>query len=143
MKMRFSALSVAGAVALALALTGCASAAPSTPDATNTPVEQPAADARTGSFEGLNDKNVAGTVSVSATQIVLSGYSSDEGPDLHIYLTNGTDEAAVSAGVDVSTVAFDSESQSFDLTGIDVSKYDTVVIYCNKVNATFGAASLS
>jgi hypothetical protein len=99
--------------------------------------------ARTGTFEGLNDKSVAGTVEVSGTELVLSGYSSDEGPDLHVYLTNGTDEAAVAAGTEIDVVAFDEASQTFALDGVDVAGYDTVVIHCDKAKAVFGAASLA
>jgi hypothetical protein len=86
---------------------------------------------------------VAGTVEVSDTEIVLSGYSSDEGPDLHVYLTNGTDEAAVAAGTEIDVVAFDVESQTFALDGVDVAGYDTVVIHCDKAKAVFGAAALA
>jgi hypothetical protein len=53
---------------------------------------------RTGSFAGLNGKKVAGSVKVADGNVVLSGFSSDEGPDLHLYLTKGSDEAAVMAG---------------------------------------------
>lgn len=102
-----------------------------------------AAEARTGTFEGLNDKAVAGTVEVSGTEVVLSGYSSDEGPDLHVYLTNGTDEAAVAAGTEIDVVAFDEASQTFALDGVDVAGYDTVVIHCDKAKAVFGAAALA
>ena len=99
--------------------------------------------ARTGTFEGLNDKAVAGMVEVTDTELVLSGYSSDEGPDLHVYLTNGTDEAAVAAGTEIDVVAFDEASQTFALDGVDVAGYDTVVIHCDKAKAVFGAAALA
>ena len=99
--------------------------------------------ARTGNFEGLNDKSVAGTVDVSATEVVLSGFSSDEGPDLHVYLTNGTDEAAVEAGVEVDVIDFDAASQTFALDGVNAADYDTVVIHCDKAKAVFGAAPLA
>ncbi|MFI2489282.1 DM13 domain-containing protein [Promicromonospora kroppenstedtii] len=99
--------------------------------------------ARTGTFEGLNDKSVAGMVEVSDTELVLSGYSSDEGPDLHVYLTDGTDEAAVAAGTEIDVVAFDEASQTFALDGVDVAGYDTVVIHCDKAKAVFGAAPVA
>ncbi|BBX64276.1 hypothetical protein MSAS_34500 [Mycobacterium saskatchewanense] len=102
-----------------------------------------AASARTGTFGGLNDKHVAGTASVTPTQIVLSGFSSDAGPDLHIYLTNGTDENAVAAGKSLGGVAFDKASQTFSTDGVDPSKYTTVVIHCDKAKAVFGAATLT
>jgi hypothetical protein len=98
---------------------------------------------RTGTFEGLNDKHVAGTAAVSDAQIVLSGFSSDAGPDLHIYLANGSDENAVAAGKEIGSIAFDKPSQTFSASGVDASKYTSVVIHCDKAKAVFGAASLT
>lgn len=97
----------------------------------------------TGTFEGLNDKHVAGTAAVSDAQIVLSGFSSDAGPDLHIYLANGSDENAVAAGKEIGSIAFDKPSQTFSISGVDASKYTTVVIHCDKAKAVFGAATLT
>ena len=98
---------------------------------------------RSGEFSGRGDQMVEGTVTVSEDELVLSGFSSSEGPDLHIYLTNGDDEAAVEAGMEISTVAFDQASQTISLGGIDASGFDTVVIHCDKAKAVFGAAELS
>jgi hypothetical protein len=98
---------------------------------------------RTGTFEGLNDKHVAGTAAVSDAQIVLSGFSSDAGPDLHIYLASGSDENAVAAGKEIGSIAFDKPSQTFSISGVDASKYTTVVIHCDKAKAVFGAATLT
>ena len=97
----------------------------------------------TGTFEGLNDKHVAGTAAVSDAQLVLSGFSSDAGPDLHIYLANGSDENAVAAGKEIGSIAFDKPSQTFSTSGVDASKYTTVVIHCDKAKAVFGAATLT
>jgi hypothetical protein len=102
-----------------------------------------AASTRTGTFEGLNDKHVVGTAAVSDAQIVLSGFSSDAGPDLHIYLANGSDENAVAAGKEIGSIAFDKPSQTFSTSGVDASKYTTVVIHCDKAKAVFGAATLT
>jgi hypothetical protein len=99
--------------------------------------------ARTGTFEGLNDKHVAGTAAMSDAQLVLSGFSSDAGPDLHIYLANGSDENAVAAGKEIGSIAFDKPSQTFSTSGVDASKYTTVVIHCDKAKAVFGAATLT
>jgi hypothetical protein len=96
-----------------------------------------------GMFAGLNGKKVSGTAQVSGSGVMLSGFSSDEGPDLHVYLTNGTDEAAVSAGKQLGAVKYDEKSQTFALNGIDASMYTTVVIHCGKAKAVFGAAKLS
>lgn len=105
--------------------------------------DEMAAEMRTGTFAGLGGKTVAGTVDVGGTEVVLSGFSSDEGPDLHVYLTNGSDGAAVQTGVEVGVVAFDEASQTFALDGVDVDDYDTVVIHCDKAKAVFGAAPLA
>lgn len=100
-------------------------------------------EARSGTFEGLNGKAVAGTVEVDGSEVVLSGFSSDEGPDLHVYLTDGTSGADLAAGVQVDVVAYDEASQTFVLEDVDAGSYDTVVIYCVKASAVFGAATLA
>ena len=96
-----------------------------------------------GMFAGLNGKKVSGSAQVSGSGVTLSGFSSDEGPDLHVYLTNGTDEAAVSAGKQLGAVKYDKKFQTFELNGVDASAYSTVVIHCDKAKAVFGAAKLS
>lgn len=96
-----------------------------------------------GSFAGLNGKSVTGKVSITGDNLVLSGFSSDEGPDLHVYLTKGADEAAVTAGKQISLVSYNQASQTFSLKGVDASGYTNVVIHCDKAKAVFGAAALS
>jgi hypothetical protein len=98
---------------------------------------------RSGTFQGLNDKHVAGTARVVGQQIELSDFSSDAGPDLHLYLTNGSDETAVSAGKELGPVSFNQAAQSFSLSGVDASQYHDVVIHCDKAKAVFGAATLA
>ena len=99
--------------------------------------------ARKGTFKGLNGKKVAGTVKVADGKVELSGFSSDEGPDLYLYLAKGSDEAAVMAGATLGKVDYDGASQTFDLKGVDAADYDTVVVHCDKAKAVFGAAELS
>ena len=96
-----------------------------------------------GTFEGLNGKSVQGKVTIEHGTLKLTGFSSDEGPDLHLYLTNGTDEAAVGKGTELGKVAFDTATQSFDLQGADISEFTDVVVHCDKAKAVFGAAMLS
>ena len=98
---------------------------------------------RSGTFSGLNGKKVAGTVKVSHGKVTLAGFSSDEGPDLHLYLAKGSDEADVQAGKSLGTVSYDTASQTFELEGVDAGDYDTVVVHCDKAKAVFGAAELS
>lgn len=104
---------------------------------------QAASSARGGSFEGLNDKHVSGTAKVAGGQAVLSGFSSDEGPDLHVYSTNGTDESSVAAGKELGKVVFNQAAQTFSTGTVDASTFNTVVIHCDKAKAVFGATALS
>ncbi|MGO4535228.1 DM13 domain-containing protein [Leifsonia sp. 2MCAF36] len=139
---------IAGGLMLALSatLTACSTAsdatAPSSATSSTSSASSVAADSRTGTFAGLNDKHVAGTVSFAGGKLNLAGFSSDEGPDLHVYLTNGTDEAAVAAGKQIDSIVFNSSTQSFDLGGVQTSGYTDVVIHCDKAKAVFGAAAL-
>ncbi|WP_227487948.1 DM13 domain-containing protein [Brachybacterium subflavum] len=96
-----------------------------------------------GSFAGANGKSVAGTVSIEDGKLMLSGFSSDEGPDLHLYLAKGDDEAAVGSGMELGDVAYDSAEQTFSVEGVDLSQYDHVVVHCDKAKAVFGSAALS
>src|SRR5271155_5777613 len=150
--MRSTALQGAALLTIAVALAACTSneahPGPAMSQSTTAPAMSQsaasgAASARTGTFGGLNGKHVAGTATVTGAQIVLSGFSSDAGPDLHIYLTNGTDENAVAAGKELGSIAFDKASQTFSTNGVDASSYTTVVIHCDKAKAVFGAAALT
>jgi len=135
---------LAGIVA-AVSLTACGTAATT---ATTTPAGASSSMShmmihKTGTFAGLNGKHVAGTVTVSDTQVTLSGFSSDQGPDLHIYLTKGTDESTATSGAELAPVSYNTASQTFTLNGVDPSGYTYVVIHCDKAKAVFGAAPLS
>lgn len=143
--MRTTALAATTALVLALSLSACSSPGADSGTKPEPSMSQSASMGmeRTGDFAGLNDKTVKGSVSVSDGMLVLSDFSSDEGPDLHVYLTNGTDEAAVSAGKEVDAIAYDEASQSFTLDGIDPGSYTDVVIHCDKARAVFGAAPLA
>ncbi|GAA2056691.1 DM13 domain-containing protein [Leifsonia soli] len=143
--MRKTLALAAAVVALTAGLTACSGSDGSTSSdpATTSAASSSSTATLTGTFSGLNGKKVAGTVMISGDTIRLSGFSSDEGPDLHLYLTNGTDESAVAAGKEIMSVAHDKADQTFSLKGIDVSRYANVVVHCDKAKATFGAASLS
>ncbi|GAA1698740.1 hypothetical protein GCM10009808_15290 [Microbacterium sediminicola] len=144
-------------LATLLALTGCATTTTDTTPETGATatatatddmddmeeMDEPMVAASSGTFEGLNGQQVSGTVEIHEEHLVLTGFSSDEGPDLHVYLTNGTDEDAVANGIELGTVAWDEADQQFDLNGMDTAMYTTVVIHCDKAAAVFGAAELS
>lgn len=151
--MRMKNLLVTGAAAIALtaALAGCsaqaatpASSGPSSSSPSSSSSAAAPATMLTGSFAGLNGKKVAGMVAISGDKVSLSGFSSDQGPDLHLYLTNGTTEADVTAGTEFSTVAYNMAAQSFALpSGVDASRFTDVVVHCDKALAVFGAAPLA
>ena len=138
-----------------LALTGCGSSSGSASSmaphssAMSTSASSPAGTSTSamessGAFEGLNGKKVAGTATVAGAMVKLSGFSSAQGPDLHLSRTNGTDESAVTAGKELGPVAYDQASQTFAIpAGIDISTFNHVVVHCDKAKAVFGAASLS
>ncbi|QHC57164.1 DM13 domain-containing protein [Rathayibacter sp. VKM Ac-2760] len=143
---------VAGVVLIAGVLTGCAPSITTTQSSDSTSSSTPAGAAApstlapagaslAGTFEGLNGKKVSGTATLEGATLDLSGFASDEGPDLHLYLTNGTDEKAVSAGVELGAVAYDSAKQTFTVD--DAAGYSYVVVHCDKAKAVFGAAKLS
>lgn len=151
--LRSKALATSGLIALALALTahgsndeaaaGADKATPAATQAVRPNEAQGAVATAQGTFAGLNDKAVAGTVSIKGSTLTLAGFSSDEGPDLHLYLTNGTEETAVAAGTEMGKVAFDEASQTFTLDGVDAAGYTHLVVHCDKAKAVFGAASLT
>ena len=147
--MRHTAFLAAIAVAAALGLSACSNTADTATTAT-TSAESPMSQSstvmvmETGTFGGLNDKSVTGTATITGTEVQLTGFSSDEGPDLHLYLTNGTDETAVASGIELGTIAFDEPEQTFPIGGtIDVSGYTHLVVHCDKAKAVFGAAALT
>ena len=150
--MRSSLLTATAAVSLALPLLAACGSDEEMPAemsskasaTTSAPSEMMSAGAeRAGMFEGLNDKSVEGTATIKDGKLMLSGFSSDEGPDLHLYLANGTDEKAVEAGKELGAVAFDEAEQTFKLDGADAAMYSHLVVHCDKAKAVFGAAKLA
>ncbi|MGH3726806.1 MAG: DM13 domain-containing protein [Mycobacterium sp.] len=149
--MRFKTLTGTALLGGALALAACnapshdaqPSQAMTSQAMTSQAMPQAMSAQRTGMFSGLNDKKVSGKVTVAGGQVSLADFSSDKGPDLHIYLAKGSDEQAVSTGKELGTVAFDKGSQTFEVSEADAAMYDTVVINCDKAKEIFGAARLA
>lgn len=100
------------------------------------------AEARTGTFTGEGEKSLAGTATIADGKLMLTDFASSEGPDLHVYLTNGADADAIAAGMEIDLVAYDQASQTFALDGMDAADYSHVVIYCDKAKVSFGSAEL-
>lgn len=155
--MRIKTLLVSGfaAAAVTAAISGCSSQSDSSSTPTTaTPAMSSSAMApsgmnatgmgMTGTFAGLNGKTVSGKATVAGHTITLADFSSDQGPDLHLYLADGTSEANVTSGVELGKVAYDMGAQTFTVpANVDVGKYTDVVVHCDKAKAVFGAAPLS
>lgn len=93
----------------------------------------------TGNFSGKNGKMVSGMAKISDGKLMLTGFKTDKGPDLHVYLTKDGD---IESGKSIAKIDLKKMEQSFSLDGIDTEMYNTVVIYCNKAHVTFGEAKL-
>lgn len=136
-----------------LALTACGGAsdmatkastpAPMSPMPSSMPSTTPMMSSMMGTFMGLNGKMVAGAASVTGAMVDLSGFSSDEGPDLNLYLTKGTTEADVKSGTKLGAISYNKATQQFMLPeGMSTSSYKYLVVHCDKAHAVFGAAPL-
>ncbi len=121
-------------------------AAPGPGEGASTPVEL----AR-GSFVSL-DHATRGTVRVLAAgemRIVrLEGFETENGPDLYVYLTttpsDGEEATFDDEFVNLGRLKGNQGDQNYELTSeSDLSRFQTVVIWCDRFNSAFGAADLS
>lgn len=103
-----------------------------------------------GTFQNVG-KSVSGEASVSTDasgqQVLnLRNFRSDAGPDVHVYLTPKipTDGSEPAEFIDLGPLSSFSGDQSLPIPpGTDLSKYNTVTIWCDEANTTFGAATLA
>jgi hypothetical protein len=71
----------------------------------------------------------------------LEDFSSTNGPDLYVYLA--TDSSA-SDYVSLGRLKANIGNQNYDIpAGFDLTKYDTVLIWCKQFSVLFGSAELS
>ncbi|MBC1489422.1 DM13 domain-containing protein [Listeria sp. FSL L7-1485] len=92
-----------------------------------------------GTLTGTGSHKVSGNVEIKDNKLMLTDFTTDEGPDLHVYLVKGNN---IEDGVEISKVDLKAKNQSFDVSDKDLSKYDHVLIYCEKAHEEFGAAAL-
>lgn len=103
---------------------------------------------RTGSFIGVGDgiHNAEGTAKVipleDGTNILrLENLRVTNGPDLYVYLSP---DKAASDIVNVGKLKANNGNQNYDIPkGTDLSKYDTVLIWCRPFSVLFGSAELN
>lgn len=100
-----------------------------------------------GTFVGVGDgihdaQGSAKILAVDGKNILrLEDFRSTNGPDLYVYLA--TDKNA-SDFVDLGRLKANTGNQNYDIPqGTDLSKYDTVLIWCKAFSVLFGSAQLS
>ena len=100
-----------------------------------------------GSFVGVGDgiHNAEGTAKVlsldDAKILRLEDFKATNGPDLHVYLA--TDEKATDY-VDLGFLKANIGNQNYQIPeDIDLSKYDTALVWCKQFSVLFGHANLS
>lgn len=101
-----------------------------------------------GNFVGVNDgiHNAEGIAKVISLQqgsniLRLENFKATNGPDLYVYL--GTDKGA-SDFVSLGRLKGNIGNQNYDIpSGTDLSKYNTVLIWCRAFSVLFGSAQLT
>ena len=102
----------------------------------------------TGNFVGSGDgfhkvEGIAKVITVAdgKTFLRLENLKATNGPDLYVYLSTGKD---VSDIVNLGRLKGNIGNQNYEIpTGTDLSKYDTVLIWCKAFSTLFGSAKLS
>jgi hypothetical protein len=102
----------------------------------------------TGTFEGAGDgiHNAEGVAKVITLQdgnrvLRLENLKATNGPDLYVYLA--TDKSA-SEFVDLGRLKGNIGNQNYDIPqGTDLTKYNTVLIWCKQFSVLFGSAKLT
>jgi hypothetical protein len=110
--------------------------------------DEPAmADEISGIFVGVGDgiHDASGVAKIIATggssALRLEDFRSTNGPDLYVYLS--TDNQA-SDFVELGRLKGNIGNQNYEIPeGIDLSKYDTVLIWCKQFSVLFGSAELA
>ena len=99
-----------------------------------------------GTFVGVGDgihdaKGTATVIPVDTGKVLrLEEFKSTNGPDLYIYLS--TDKGATEF-VNLGRLKANMGNQNYDIPdGTDLSKYDTVLVWCQQFSVLFGSAEL-
>ena len=120
-----------------------------TEDMTESMSNNQASMALSGVFVGVNDgiHNAEGNVKViqvpegTGTVLRLEDFKSTNGPDLYVYLS--TDKSA-SDLVNLGRLKGNIGNQNYEIpSGTDLTKYDTVLIWCRAFSVLFGSAKLN
>lgn len=75
--------------------------------------------------------------------LTLTGFETDAGPDLRVYLAPGTGDD-VDDNIDLGGLKGNKGSQQYEIAGgVDLDKYRAVVIWCRAFSVAFGKAVLA
>lgn len=80
----------------------------------------------------------------------LTGFVTSNGPDVHVVLVQSTDEnlkrdfvTGVLNSIELGLLKANQGDQNYDLPdSVDLTRYDAVVIYCERFHVVFGIAKL-
>ena len=111
-------------------------------------IEQTANNTLTGTFIGIGDgfhkvEGAAKVISVeSGAQILrLENFKATNGPDLYVYLSK---DKSASDFINVGRLKGNVGNQNYEIPiGSDLSKYNTVLIWCRAFSFLFGSAQIS
>jgi len=97
---------------------------------------------REAALAGLNNYNVSGTAllqddSGTLTLELLDDFTAENGPGLHVYLSN--QPTNVAGGIDLGSLISNTGSQVYNVPdGTSLATYDYVLIYCKPFSVPFG-----
>ncbi len=99
---------------------------------------------KSGDFEGLAGHHAEGLAKIiqvnDMTFLRFEDFQVTNGPDLRVYITPDGD---VKKGIHLEKLKGSKGSQNYELIGIDIEQYNTVVIYCQPFGVYFGQAELT
>jgi hypothetical protein len=98
-----------------------------------------------GSFTGIGGESVSGTARIVTADnkysLVLDQFSTNNGPDLHVYLSKLTTPKDF---IDLGSLKSTRGTQVYEINGKpDLAEYRYALIHCQQFNHLFGSALLS
>ncbi len=98
-----------------------------------------------GSFTGVGGETVSGTVKIITADgkysLVLDQFSTNNGPDLHVYLSK---QATPKDFIDLGPLKSTRGTQVYEINGApDFVEYKYALIHCQQFNHLFGSALLN
>ena len=97
-----------------------------------------------GKFSGVGGESVSGTAKIITSDgkysLVLDDFRTNNGPDLHVYLSK---QAAPKDFIDLGSLKSVSGTQVYSISGTpDFTAYKYALIHCQQYNHLFGSALL-